>query len=359
MTDVETIDFPVPNFVDMKKIEEAEPILMNILEKKQLLSKVMPEVGELNISVKTACCSFDAPYNIKKLTQYVEQLIKDSKTLRADGKRVGKKTPIKGIKFTKTDDTEEEGILVKNSKANSNFYNSVSISVEIRPEKCINLMIFTNGRITCTGSKEDNDGMDAANHLLTQMKQWPDIFEVDEEGKTANEIKDAKKILAESAQVTGYEIVMINSNFFVGFLIDNHKLYNILIEKRRDYNLFTSYDPRVYQGVKIFFMWNTNQSRKNGVCQCEKKKCKFSAKKKGGNGEGDCRRISVAVFGTGKILITGAKNNTQLYDCYNYVTKVLQDNYKDIVQYSTEEKQRELNKSGKKNSVVKKLKIIA
>ena len=352
-------DFPVPKYVDVSKMADAEPILMKILEKNQLLNKTMPEVGELNISVKTACCCIDKPYNIKKLTQKVEKLIKDSQTFKSDGKRVGKKTPIKAIKFTKTDDTDEQGILVKNSKANSNFYNSVSISVEIRKEKCINLMIFTNGRITCTGSKEDNDGLEAANHLLAQMKRWPEIFEVDEEEKTEQEIAGAKMEIAQQAQVTGYEIVMINSNFFVGFLIDNHKLYNALITKRRDYNLFASYDPRVYQGVKIFFMWNSNQSVKNGVCQCTKKRCKFSAKKKGGNGEGDCRRISVAVFGTGRILITGAKNNSQLYDCYNFITKVLQDNFQEIVQYTVEDKQKELKQSSKTQTVVRKLKIVA
>jgi hypothetical protein len=87
-------------------------------------------------------------------------------------------------------------------------------------------------------------------------------------------------------------------------------------------------------------MWNTNQVIKNGVCACSKKKCKISAKKKNGNGDGDCRRISVAVFGTGKILIAGAKNNTQLYDTYHFIIKLLQENYEAISQYNMEDKRR-------------------
>jgi TATA-box binding protein (TBP) (component of TFIID and TFIIIB) len=187
-------------------------------------------------------------------------------------------------------------------------------------------MIFTNGRITCTGSKNDDDGYVAANYLLDKMKLDTTIFENEDD--------------AVDAKIVNYDIVMINSNFSIGFMIDNHKLYDILISKRGSYHLFSSFDPRTYQGVKIYFMWNINQLIKNGVCNCSNKKCKISAKKKNGNGDGDCRRISVAVFGTGKILIAGAKNNIQLYDTYNFIIKLLQENYEDISQYNMEDKRR-------------------
>ena len=78
----------------------------------------------------------------------------------------------------------------------------------------------------------------------------------------------------------------------------------------------------------------------NSYPACSMKKCKISAKKKNGNGDGDCRRISVAVFGTGKILIAGAKNNAQLYDTYNFIIKLLQENYEEISQYNLEDKRR-------------------
>jgi TATA-box binding protein (TBP) (component of TFIID and TFIIIB) len=191
-------------------------------------------------------------------------------------------------------------------------------------------MIFTNGRITCTGSKNDDDGLNAVKLLILEMKKIPEIFENTEDYNMVD--------------IMNYDIVMINSNFFVGFFINNHKLYEILIRDRIIYQLFSSFDPRVYQGVKIYFMWNINQLVKNGVCICDKK-CKLTAKKKRGEGNGDCRRISVAVFGTGKILIAGAKNDTQLIDTYNYIVKILQDNYIYIVQYSVEEKSKILNEN--------------
>jgi len=304
------MDFPIYNTIN----DDEEEMLLSILEKKSKKKIELPEVGCLNISVKTACCYIDKIYNIKKMAQSIEQKIKKDSSI------------LKAINYTKTEEEGASGILVKNSKSNNNFYNSICITVCIRENKNINLMIFTNGRITCTGAKNDDDGYMAANYLLDEMKLDVTIFENEED------VADAK--------IVNYDIVMINSNFSIGFMIDNHKLYDILISKRSYYHLFSSFDPRTYQGVKIYFMWNTNQLIKNGVCACSMKKCKISAKKKNGNGEGDCRRISVAVFGTGKILIAGAKNNAQLYDAYNFIIKLLQENYEEISQYNMEDKRR-------------------
>jgi TATA-box binding protein (TBP) (component of TFIID and TFIIIB) len=304
------MEFPICNIIN----EDEEDMLLSILEKKNKKKIELPEVGFLNISVKTACCYIDKTYNIKKMAQSIEEKIKKDSSI------------LKAINYTKTEEEGASGILVKNSKSNNNFYNSICITVCIRENKNINLMIFTNGRITCTGSKNDDDGYIAANYLLDEMKLDVSIFENEED--------------AIESKIVNYDIVMINSNFSIGFMIDNHKLYDILISKRSYYHLFSSFDPRTYQGVKIYFMWNINQLIKNGVCACSKKKCKISAKKKNGNGDGDCRRISVAVFGTGKILIAGAKNNTQLYDTYNFIIKLLQENYEKISQYNMEDKRR-------------------
>jgi len=340
--------FPVPSVLAVENNDEIENMLLSILSKNTQKVSEVPKEGELNISVKTACCYIDRPYNIKKMCVKIEDLLKNYNTITADGERKGPYTPIKSINYTKVDNPdnlEEGGILVKNSKANNNFYNSICISVKIRQEKCINLMIFTNGKITCTGSKNDDDGLVATNMLLEEMKKFPDIFENEDD-----------RI---SSRVVNYEVVMINSNFFAGFFIDNRKLYNLLMDNRDTYKLFSSFDPRVYQGVKIYFMWNKNQVEKNGICCCQKK-CKYGAKKKGGNGEGDCRRISVAVFGTGKVLIAGAKNNEQLQDTFQFILKLLQDNYQNIVQYSIEDKKKLFKDfvDIKKGTVVKKLKVL-
>ena len=124
------------------------------------------------------------------------------------------------------------------------------------------------------------------------------------------------------------------------------------------YKLFTDYAPDSYQGVKICYLWNENQSVKNGICCCQKQ-CKYSAKKKGGKGEGDCRRISLAVFSTGCILITGAQTNEQLNDAYTFIVNLLQENYGKIVQYIIKDQDKIINKPTKRKDgvLLKKLKI--
>ena len=322
----------------LEKNKDKEELLLYILRNKNISSgENIPRHCELQISVKTATCNLNIFYNIPKLCQEIDNLLKNRNKITADGKRKGGPTHIQNIKYSKVD----KNILTKNSKSNNNFFNSISIVINIREKKNINLKLFTNGKITCTGCKFDEDGKIAVTYLIEEMKKFKDVLIYNDKNKD------------EEIIIENYEIVMINSNFSISFFIDNHKLYNILLENRNKYNLFVDYDPESYQGVKIYFMWNKNQKIKNGVCICEKK-CKYTAKKKSGNGENDCRRISIAVFSTGKILIAGAKNSSQLNDTYNFVVSLLQDNYKEIVRHTLKEKEELLNKLCERNKIVKK-----
>ena len=295
-----------------------EDLLSYILRNRIItIEDYVPRHSELQISVKTATCNLNVSYDIPMLCKEIDDLLKNRNKINSDGKRKGGYTHIQNVIYTKID----KNILTKNSKSNNNFFNSISIVVNIREKKNINLKLFTNGKITCTGCKFDEDGKIAVKYLIDEMKKFKDVIIFDE------------KNLNKEINIENYEIVMINSNFSIGFFIDNHKLYNILLENRNKYNLFVDYDPESYQGVKIYFMWNKNQTEKDGVCIC-KKKCKYTAKKKCGNGENDCRRISIAVFSTGKILIAGAKNLDQLDATYNFIVKLLQSNYKEIVRHT-------------------------
>lgn len=317
---------------------EKENLLLYILRNRTITNdNYIPRQGELQISVKTATCNLNVSYDIPTLCKEIDNLLKNRNKINSDGKRKGSPTHIQNVIYSKID----KDILTKNSKSNNNFFNSISIVINIREKKNINLKLFTNGKITCTGCKYDEDGEIAVKFLIEEMKKFQNVIKYDE----SNVNKEIK--------IENYEIVMINSNFSIGFFIDNHKLYNILLENRNKYNLFVDYDPESYQGVKIYFMWNKNQTEKNGVCVC-KKKCKYTAKKKCGNGENDCRRISIAVFSTGKILIAGAKNSAQLDATYNFVVNLLQSNYKEIVRHTFKEKEEILSKLSENNIIVKK-----
>ena len=87
-----------------------------------------------------------------------------------------------------------------------------------------------------------------------------------------------------------------------------------------EYNYYSTFEPCVYPGVNIKYYFNTNND--NGVC-----KCKNICRGKGsGDGDGNCKRVTIAVFKKGKIIITGAKYREQLYICKDFITDFINNN---------------------------------
>ena len=137
-------------------------------------------------------------------------------------------------------------------------------------------------------------------------------------------------------------------------LYDNSKIKYIIpyIEEVKNTTI-VSYEPCTYPGVKIHYYWNkgyeTNDVLKgeylSGVCCCSwvnsihpilnkkyRKKpietvhCKCSGKMDGSM-IGGCRKITVSVFQSGNTIITGAQNMEQIYDSYNYIKEIFNNNY--------------------------------
>ena len=82
-----------------------------------------------------------------------------------------------------------------------------------------------------------------------------------------------------------------------------------------------------YFECRFKFYWNktTIDTKNKGICVC-KKTCDG---KGNGNGDGECKKITIATFQSGNIIITGARNNTQTRDAYDFINKIFKDNYDD------------------------------
>ena len=65
----------------------------------------------------------------------------------------------------------------------------------------------------------------------------------------------------------------------------------------------------------------------NGVCNCSNI-CNGKGK---GNGDGDCKKITIAIFNSGKIIITGGRSEPQIVESYNYIYNLLKNKEKYIV----------------------------
>jgi hypothetical protein len=108
------------------------------------------------------------------------------------------------------------------------------------------------------------------------------------------------------------------------FVIRRKVLHKILMSDI--YNNKCSFEPGKYHGVKLEFFWNLNKSYQDGICNC----CDNCFGKGSGNGEKNCKKITIAIFESGSVLITGGVTFNQIEDAYNYITKVFRDNRNEI-----------------------------
>jgi TATA-box binding protein (TBP) (component of TFIID and TFIIIB) len=205
----------------------------------------------------------------------------------------------------------------KKKKDNEHFYNSCSIIVKASLDiKCVNIKLFNNGKITLTGSKHEFDGYKSCVVLLEEMKKNKNIF---------LNINDQD---IDNLKIINYKITMINSDFDTNFKIDLLKLLDILNNNEKD--LFTKFNPEKYRGLIIGFYWNTNKQEQDGRCLC-KSKCNG---KGNGTGDGQCKKITISIFKSGSIIITGGRLVKQIDDAYKKINSILKEHYHSIIKLS-------------------------
>jgi len=205
----------------------------------------------------------------------------------------------------------------KKVKDNEHFYNSCSIIVKASLNiKCVNIKLFNNGKITLTGSKNEFDGYHSCCVLLNEMKKKENIFLIPENPDFNN------------IDIENYKITMINSDFDTNFKIDLLKLLNILNNNEKE--LFTKFNPEKYRGLIIGFYWNTDKKIQDGKCLC---KCKCNGKGTG-TGIGQCKKITISIFKSGSIIITGGRLVKQIEDAYFSINEILKKYYHSIIKLS-------------------------
>ena len=185
----------------------------------------------------------------------------------------------------------------RKKKEKRTFYNQATIHI-YHTNKVVNVKLFNNGKVQMTGLKYQKQGIEVLNIIK-------DIFMKD---------YDIEFLDKEKLDIKDYDIVLINSDFDIKYSINRESLHRKII----DIGLYSTYEPCMYPGVNIKYYFNNNNN-KSGICKCNEK-CNGKGK---GCGNGDCKRVTIAVFASGKIIITGGRSNEQLVDSYNFITNIL------------------------------------
>ena len=180
------------------------------------------------------------------------------------------------------------------------FYNQITVHVFLG--KIINVKIFNNGRIQMTGLKFREQGEKVIRVLIDEI----------------NKYNDDDCIFKGKLELENYKIVLINSDFDIKYRVNRDILHREII----NIGMYSSYEPTIYPGVNIkYFYNNINEA---GVCNCSSK-CNG---KGSGKGDGDCKKITIAVFNSGKIIITGGNSFDQVLISYEFINSLLSDKIK-------------------------------
>jgi len=199
----------------------------------------------------------------------------------------------------------------KKDNVSKRFDNQLTIMYKFSHNSTMNLKIFKNGNVQITGVKSIEAGKEMIDILVDLIKKAV---------ATGLAAGVASGIAVEELCNKNYKVALINSDFKVDFEIKRDRLYSIIINQ---YDNKCSFEPCIYPGVKIQYYWNKQQTHKNGICTC-KQHCFVG--KGTGDGEGNCKKITIAVFQSGCIIITGAQTTQQIDDAYDFITHALYDN---------------------------------
>ncbi len=173
--------------------------------------------------------------------------------------------------------------------------------------KEVNVKVFANGGIQMTGVTSEEFAKDTAYFLLDILK-----------GLKENPFEETDKV-----GINRFSVQLINTDYELNKLINQDALHKILIN---EYNLFSMLEKTIYQGVNTKFFYNT-KNPKSGICECEKT-CKGQGS---GEGESECKRITMSIFRTGKIIITGARKIDQINAAYNFLNNVFTKHSKAVL----------------------------
>ena len=209
----------------------------------------------------------------------------------------------------------------KRGVSDKTFFNQSTIVLRkaTNPERTqfkeVNVKLFGNGGIQMTGIP--------AEEFAKETLQWM----LDELCK----IKSSEQIFAEKPTLQKFKVQLINSDYQVACPINRTSLHHILSRK---YGLFSTFESTIYQGVNTKYYYNDQHPDKTrpGICLCTKR-CRGQGS---GSGPGECKRITMSVFQTGKIIITGGRYLFQLEEAYNFLNIVLQRHAQEVLKLPTE-----------------------
>jgi len=205
---------------------------------------------------------------------------------------------------------------LKIKRSKNRFFNQVTAYIKLSANRYINVKIFKNGSLQMTGIKKTHECNVIINKLLNEIltpinsnnipliptgTMLPDFMQTLPEPNTLLHYLElnadpTKTIVMSDLKVTDFNIRMINSNCKVPFKINRDILYQLLKKDK----IKCRYDPNSHACVNIRYDINSDD------------------------------KVSIFVFQSGSIIITGGKTIVDINKGYNYIMEIISKHYESI-----------------------------
>ena len=163
------------------------------------------------------------------------------------------------------------------------FDNQVTVVFMTSAGTFVNMKVFRTGKTQMTGARSEESARECVARLmlLLGMRGGPENVRVH----------------------------LMNAVHDHGSPINREALYRVVREKHR---IVVSFQPEIHPSVKIGYFANPSRTGKcQGESQCEGKETDC------------CKKVTIMVFHTGKVIMTGATKRAQLDEAFDFVTSVL------------------------------------
>lgn len=226
----------------------------------------------------------------------------------------------------------------KNLNLNYNFYNQCSIKCFIPHEKYrnqlvkVSVKIFHNGSFNVTGARSIKGIVHVIREIIKTLNSYDNVL-----------------VYEKPLKIIDTNISMINTDFNISKKIKQKLLCDILNDSKfsikNNGNIKrVTFDPDSYHGVKIKYVNSSENSRKKESILTRKGIEKM-------NGE-----LSILVFNTGNIIITGGKTAEETYNAYIFINDIFENFSNEILRENPEKKKQKKRKIYLKSEEYNKLK---
>jgi hypothetical protein len=205
-------------------------------------------------------------------------------------------------------------ILTKRRVSDKTFFNQSTIVIRKLREvggdfKEVNVKLFANGGFQMTGVTTEEFSRDVINWMIVRVNALPE------------------PVTTVPLELKKFAVQLLNSDYKMNAFAKRAELHKILCEQ---YHLSSTLETTIYQGVNTKYYYNEDNGKvisgKKGICHCPK----FCSGQGDGSTIGTCKKITIAVFQTGSIIITGARTRKQLDEAYDYMNDIMRVHSKEV-----------------------------